>query len=310
MKFIDLHCDVPSRIYYENKSLYRNEFSIDIEKLKKGEALAQFFAFFIEASGCKPKDEFLKMYSKFMLEINNNNKDICITKNINDLYENKENGIMSAFLTIEEGGVLEGSMENLYEVYEKGIRLITLTWNYENEVGYPNCKKDFMTKGLKPFGLELISEMNRLGVAIDVSHLSDGGFHDVAKYSNKPFLASHSNAREIKSHPRNLTDNMIKTLGDKGGIIGLNYCADFIGDRKITAIEDILKHVKHIVNVGGQDIIALGSDFDGIPNEVEFRNPAEIGTFVKALENNGYTEEFIEKLFYKNAERFIKDTLK
>lgn len=103
---------------------------------------------------------------------------------------------------------------------------------------------------------------------------------------------------------------MIKILGNKGGVMGLNYCAEFIGNRKITAIEDIIIHMKHIVNVGGEDIIALGSDFDGIENEVEFKNPGEIQKFIQALEINGYKESFIEKLFYKNAERFISDTLK
>ncbi|GKX66055.1 dipeptidase [Inconstantimicrobium mannanitabidum] len=309
MEFIDLHCDVPSRIYYENKQLRKNDFSVDIEKLKKGNAMAQFFAFFIESSKCKARDEFLKMYAKFMEEVNKNSE-IALAKNIKDLYKNRNEGKISAFLTIEEGAVLDGNINNLYDAYEKGIRLITLTWNYENEIGYPSRNKNFINKGLKEFGIDLITEMNRLGIAIDVSHLSDGGFYDVIQNSKFPILASHSNSRSITNHPRNLTDEMIRLLGNNGGIMGLNYCAEFIGTKKITAIEDIVNHMQHIVNVGGEDIIALGSDFDGIENEVEINNPGEMYKLINALEQKGYKEDFIEKLFYKNSERFIKDTLK
>ena len=166
-----------------------------------------------------------------------------------------------------------------------------------------------MNLGLKEFGIDLIGEMNRLGVIIDTSHLSDGGFYDVARFSKKPFIASHSNSREVRNHPRNLTDDMIRVLADKGGIMGLNYCNSFVGSEEITSIEGLIKHVDHIVNVGGQEVIALGSDFDGIENEVEFKNPSHIDTFYDALKRKGYSDDFIDKLFYKNAERFIKDVL-
>lgn len=125
------------------------------------------------------------------------NSEIAIAKNIKDLKKNKDEGKISAFLTIEEGAVLDGDITNLYDVYEKGIRLITLTWNYENEIGFPSQNKDLINIGLKDFGIEVIAEMNRLGIAVDVSHLSDGGFYDVARYCKTPFLASHSNARSI-----------------------------------------------------------------------------------------------------------------
>lgn len=308
MKFIDLHCDTASMIYYKNQHLGANNFSIDAEKLKRGNAAAQFFAFFINDKKHDDKKEFEKMYYNFMKEIDNT-PDICIAKSYNDYKENSRKDKISAFLTIEEGQVLEGSMDNLYDVYEKGIRLITLTWNYENSIGYPNCRKEFMNLGLKDFGIDLLSEMNRLGVIIDTSHLSDGGFYDVAKYSKKPFIASHSNSRAVKNHARNLTDDMIKILADKGGIMGLNYCNDFVSDENTTTINGLIKHIDHIVNVGGQEIIALGSDFDGIENEVEFKNPVHIDMFYNALKKNGYSDDFIEKLFYRNAERFIKDVL-
>lgn len=308
MKFIDLHCDTASMMYYKKQHLMKNYFSIDTEKLKKGNASAQFFAFFIDSKKLEIKKEFDNMYDNFMHEMESSS-DICIAESYNDYKNNVLKKKISALLTIEEGQVLEGCMNNLYDAYEKGIRLITLTWNYENSIGYPNCRKEFMNLGLKEFGINLISEMNRLGVIIDTSHLSDGGFYDVAKFSRKPFAASHSNSREVRNHPRNLTDDMIRVLADKGGIMGLNYCNSFVGSEKITSIEGLINHVSHIVNVGGQEVLALGSDFDGIENEVEFKNPSHIDMFYTALQRKGYSDDFIDKLFYKNAERFIKDVL-
>lgn len=309
MKFIDLHCDTAGRIFYENKQLNKNDCSIDIEKLKKGDCLAQFFAFFIDCDNYSPNEEFQRMYSYFSKELDNNKDKIKLVTNLNDMLSNYDEEKISAFLTIEDGGVLEGNMDNLIDAYNKGIRLITLTWNYENEIGYPHCKKEFRDKGLKSFGIDLVSEMNKKGIIIDTSHLSDKGFYDVAKYSKKPFLASHSNSREITNHSRNLTDDMIKVLANKGGIMGLNYCNAFMGNSTITTLDEILYHVNHIVNVGGHDVIALGSDFDGIENEVEFKNPSHIEMLYDKLEKSGYKQEFIEKLFYKNAIRFLNDTL-
>lgn len=309
MRFIDLHCDTASRLFYEKKHLDFNDCSIDIQKLKKGDCLAQFFAFFIDCKNCSPNNEFQNMYKNFMNELDLCKNDISIAGSLSEIIKNDDNKKMSAVLTIEDGGVLEGSMENLYDVYDKGIRLITLTWNYENEIGYPNYKKEFMNKGLKEFGIDAVLEMNKKGIIIDTSHLSDGGFYDVAKYSSKPFVASHSNSRSITNHSRNLTDDMIRVLADKGGIMGLNYCNAFMGDSKVTTIEEMICHLKHIINVGGYDVVSLGSDFDGIENEVEFKNPSEIYKLYDALLKSGFTEDIIEKIFYKNAIRFLKDTL-
>lgn len=308
MKFIDLHCDTASRIFYEKQHLSRNNFSIDEEKLLKGNAAAQFFAFFIDEKSHDINKEFYKMYDNFIHEIDNT-KSISVAGDYKGYKDNISKDKISAFLTIEDGEVLEGNMENLYDVYNKKIRLITLTWNYENSIGYPNCKKDYMNMGLKNFGIDLVGEMNRLGVIIDTSHLSDGGFYDVAKYSRKPFVASHSNSREVMNHPRNLTDDMIKILADKGGVMGLNYCSAFVEKNNITTIEGLINQINHIVKVGGQDVICLGSDFDGIENEVEFKNPSNIDMLLSAIKKNGYSDDFIEKIFYKNAERVIKDVL-
>lgn len=310
MKVIDFHCDTISKLMdnLNKANLRRNKFSIDIEKLKRGNNLAQFFALFINLKFVEdPLEYCLSMVDKFHREIEENKDLIGFCKSYDELIDNSKNNRLSAFLTIEGGEALKGNLYNLRNFYRLGVRLITLTWNYPNEIGFPNSKKEYMDKGLTEFGYELIEEMNRLQVIIDVSHLSDKGFYDVLRLSKRPFIASHSNSRYITNHPRNLTDSMIRQLSNKGGIMGINFYNRFLGGSTVSKIDDIICHIKHIYKVGGIDVIALGSDFDGIDCDVEIKDTSEMYKLQDKLKRNGFSEENIEKIFYKNALRIIKD---
>lgn len=294
----------------EHCELKKNNFSVDIEKLKKGKSLAQFFALFIELQeDPEPLKTCLEMSDKFYTELEKNSEEIAFAKNYEDIIKNSTDGKISALLTIEEGGALEGKMYNLRTMYRLGVRLITLLWNTPNEIGYPNFSSDYREKGLTNFGKELVCEMNELGMIIDVSHMSDGGFNDVSELSSRPFIASHSNARAVTNHPRNLTDEMIKVLANKGGLMGINFEKSFLGTADISRVDDMIAHIKHIKNVGGIDVIGIGSDFDGISPSLEINNIGEIGKLVKGLQTNGFREAEIEKIMYKNALRVIKDIL-
>jgi membrane dipeptidase len=312
MRLIDFHCDTILRLM-ENKEhfeLRKNNFSVDIEKLIRGKSLAQFFALFIELEqDSEPLKTCLEMSDKFYTELEKNSEEIAFAKNYEDIMKNSADGKISALLTIEEGGALEGKMYNLRTMYRLGVRLITLLWNTPNEIGYPNFSSDYREKGLTDFGKELVCEMNGLGMIIDVSHMSDGGFYDVVELSSKPFIASHSNARAVTDHPRNLTDEMIKVLANKGGLMGINFEKSFLGTADISRVDDMIAHIKHIKNVGGIDVIGIGSDFDGISPNLEINNIGEIGKLVKGLQTNGFSEYEIEKIMYKNALRVIKDIL-
>lgn len=311
MKFIDMHCDTPSFLLTDKGSSLRcSSGSVDIEKLKTGEGMMQFFAYFIHLTkGVDPYNAFIEMYNNFQNEVKINEKYIQIAKSFNDIEKIENQGKIVGLYTIEEGEVLKGDMKNLYDVYEKGIRAITLTWNFENSIGYPNAIKEYRDKGLKEFGIEVVREMNRLGMLVDTSHLSDGGFYSVVNESKKPFIASHSNARAITNHPRNLTDDMIKVLAEKGGVMGLNFCAPFLGNSKVSKIEEMIAHLKHIRNVGGIDVLALGSDFDGIENKVEIEDCSKMPFLAEALVKNGFKESEVEKIFHKNVLRVLKDVL-
>ena len=311
MQIIDLHCDTILHLVDQPQlRLFDNNLSIDIKKLKRGNSIAQFFALYIDLAEQKnPLQRCLSMVDLFYREIQENHKDIALALNAEELSLNQKAGKISAFLTIEEGAAIQGRLENLRNFYRLGVRLLTLTWNYPNEMGYPNCEEKYRTQGLTDFGQQVVVEMNTLGMIIDVSHLSDQGFYDVARLSKKPFVASHSNARSVREHSRNMTDDMIRLLAQKGGIMGINFSGNFLDGSKDSKVDAMVRHIKHIYNVGGIDVIALGTDFDGIEYNLEIANVGEMDKLIGALGKSGFTTGEIEKICCQNALKVIRECL-
>ncbi len=321
MKVVDMHCDTIGAIYNRNRKgkmthLKENDLNIDVEKMKKGDYLAQCFAMFVPFNVENPFETCMDMIDCFYQELEKNKDQLALAKNAADIERNEREGKMSAILTIEEGGVTKGNLSYLRDFYRLGVRMITLTWNFENGVGFPNFKMsenpDFkspnVVDGLTEYGIEMVKEMNRLGMIIDVSHLSDAGFYDVLKYTTGPFVASHSNARAVCNHCRNMSDDMIQKLANRGGVMGINYCADFLDEEKhFSYVEDMVKHIKHIVSVGGIDCVGLGSDFDGISQNLEMKDASYLPMLEEALRKEGFSQEDIEKIFYKNVLRVFKE---
>jgi membrane dipeptidase len=316
MNFIDFHCDTATLILERNEALKKNNLTIDIEKLQKGEAVAQFFAMYIDIKKVVSSYDYcLRMLKKFKSELDKNQDTTTLCRNYDDLLKAKKEEKIATFLTIEEGEVIEGSLDKLRYFKDEGISLITLTWNYENALGYPNFQWQHQYKGLKPKGIEAVEEMNHLKMLIDVSHLSDAGFEDVLKHSQAPFIASHSNARAMTNNPRNLSDAMLKKLADAGGVTGINFFNNFLVNGKlkerleVAKIDDMVRHIKHIRDVAGIEVIALGSDFDGIPNPVEIEDISQMSKLSEALLENGLSYDEVEKIFFKNGLRIIKEVL-
>lgn len=316
MKTIDFHCDTMLKIMEssEGAGLKENDFQVDIGKLQRGQILAQFFALFFELDVVQEKkkspfDHTMEMLEGFEGELKKNSEFIALARGIEDLENNEKAEKISAFLTIEEGEAMEGSLDKLHHFYKRGVRLITLTWNHENQIGFPNIRYKSRDRGLKPFGKDVVEAMNHLGMLIDVSHLSDGGFWDVAKISKEPFIASHSNARSVKVHPRNLSDDMLKALGNAGGVTGINFAHYFLSEDPISKIEPMLEHMRHIINVAGIEALVLGTDFDGISSELEIENIGEIQRLIKAMEQAGFTTKEIEHITHKNGSRIIGEVL-
>ena len=315
MNYIDLHCDTLYRLYTQEDTLpdetpWENRGHIDLSRLHKAGALAQFFACFLNRKQTPISEshytDALQMI-RLLKSSADRHAEVSCAFSFDDYLRNKSAGKLSCFLTVEEGGILENDMSRLYTLYEEGIRLITLTWNYENELGFPHNMSSQSGTGLKPFGLEVIGEMERLGMLIDVSHLSDAGFEDVYQNTNKPFVASHSCCRALCGHSRNLTDRMIRMIGERQGLVGVNFYGTFLQDSGICSAEVIAEHLRHIVNVGGIDIAALGSDFDGMSCEMELAGCQDMPLLLPALEKAGFTSGEIDAICYNNAERVLKN---
>lgn len=338
MKFADMHCDTLYELLQKKKrgeacSLYENDGHIDLKKLKAGGALVQNFAMFVEKEKCgDPKEEALAMAGIFYEEMEKNKDSIAPATSFRQIAENKKAGKISALLTIEEGAVCLGRMENIKEFYDLGVRMMTLTWNYPNEIGFPNLPKKKRTEGekgtdekpwykipdttngLTPFGIEAVEYMEQLGMIIDVSHLSDAGFFDVLRHTGKPFVASHSNARAVSGWVRNLSDEMIQALANRGGVMGLNFCADFLqegtpGEKNKGTMEAVIRHAKHIVNVGGMECLGLGSDFDGIDTNEGIPDYSCLPKLEDMLKKAGFTSTECEKIGSGNVLRVYREVI-
>ncbi len=329
MNIVDLHCDTLSKMLRMEKegqaqSLYKREGHLDLERMRQNDYLLQCFAAFVfMGKGGDPYQKGRDLAELFQRCMKEYESYIAPVYHFSDIEKNRAAGKISGMLTIEEGGVLLGSFEKLQEFYDYGVRLITLTWNFPNELGYPGAKEEtpvpeavnWQVKGEYPGltkrGIEMVEAMEAMGVVVDVSHLSDAGFWDVANCTHKPFVASHSNARSVCGHKRNLTDTQIRTLAEHGGVMGLNFAADFLNDDKDQiCIEDFAKHAMHIVNVGGEDVLALGSDFDGIQTNPAMPHCGELPRLFDALKKAGMTESMIDKVKGKNALRVLDAVLK
>ncbi len=312
MRCVDLHADTISALMcgVSKGDLRKNTGQVDLTKLVAGGVGTQFLAcYFDKAKVDSPYQTAKDMIAFAKKELTNCADAIMLARSASDMELVEREGKIAAFLTIEEGGALEGKPERLAEFYEDGVRLITLTWNYPNEIGYPNIGYRDADKGLTMFGREVVGEMERLGMIVDVSHLSDQGFYDVAELMTKPFIASHSNARAVTDHPRNLTDDMIRTIAEAGGVIGLNFANIFLGDSPVSRISDMVRHARHIYQVGGREVLALGSDFDGIDPAVEIRDAAMLPLLWDSLVRDGFTADDIERMQTENVTRVLKECL-
>lgn len=315
MNIIDAHCDTILNCFRDsNCRLADNEGHINIEKLKKGGAVAQFFALYIsreEMKTMEPYDIYKGMYQTYKKEIEANGDEILTALCAADIEENKKAGRISAILAVEDGVIADGKIERIKEFYDDGVRLITLTWNFENSIGFPNSGDEKIhQKGLKPFGIEVVEEMNRLGMLIDVSHLSEGGFWDVKKYSKTPFIASHSCARALCNESRNLTDGQLKTIGETGSVAGVNFYSGFLKENsEYTSLEDIVRHTVYMADKAGIESVGLGSDFDGIENELEMVDYSGYPMLIDALSKK-FTASEIDKITHENMMRLIKCVIK
>lgn len=234
-----------------------------------------------------------------------------------DLHAAASTGKVGMLYTIEEGDAVEGDPDKLRALYAKGLRMMSLTWNHPNLLGYPNVdasridelgpKVLYMPndRPLTPLGRDMVAAMNDLGVIVDVSHLGDGGFWDALDVSDSPIVASHSNARAVCPVSRNLTDDMIAALARKGGVMGLNFCPDFLCNAQEDVLSWAVRHAVHIWQVGGEDVLAVGSDFDGTVTRAPLSTCADVPALYHAL-CAAMPARVVDKMMWANFARVFE----
>ena len=320
--YIDMHCDTLMLFAdpRSRKNLRSNDGAVDFTRLRQGGAMAQFFAVFLpqpdyfarEGLPLPTDEQYIERLRAGLEEQLRQHADLAApARCAADIERNAADGKVSAVLTMEDGRAVDGRLDNLDRFYALGFRAVALLWNHENCLGYPNsCNAALMRKGLKDFGFAAVERMNRLGMLIDVSHLSAGGFFDVAWTSRVPFIASHSNAAALCGHPRNLTDEQLRVLGDKGGVAGVNVVPNFLRSNSMDArISDMVLHIRHIVQTGGLDCCAIGTDFDGTGGNLEIGSADQMPRLFEALRGEGFSEDAIEKIAWRNAMRVFREVV-
>ena len=215
-------------------------------------------------------------------------------------------GKTAAFLTIENGSAIAGDMSRVKLLSDQGVRCITLVWNGENEIGSGHTTQH----GLSDFGKAVVPELEKQGILIDVSHLNDPGFEDLMSVVKKPFVATHSNARSVCAHKRNLTDDMIREMVKRDCLIGLNYFVKFLeNDGNVESLDQLMKHIEHFFALGAEKNLALGSDFDGAVLPECLSTPAKAAGIYGYLLERGMSREQAEGIMFRNAQEFLKKNL-
>ena len=312
---IDTHCDTMLKVI-RSRGAYRlrdahEEGHVDIPRLKKGGVNLQFFASYIEPQ-YKPDRALkrtLQLFDCFYNELAENEDELSLVLSSADLESARRENKIGALLSIEGGEALEGDLGVLRMLHKLGVRAIGLTWNERNQIaeGVGECLSG---GGLTEFGVSTVKEMNRLGVIVDVSHLSEPGFWDVIKVSDKPIIASHSNAKAICNHVRNLSDDQIKALARNGGVMGLNMCHEFLSDDRPVSIEHVVDHIEHVFSLVGSKHIGIGADLDGITTPpVGLEDVSKLPALTEAMLRRGLTAEQVRDVLGENYLRVIKNVM-
>jgi len=308
MRYFDLHCDTITECKLQRQGLYNNNLHLSLERSLGFKPYVQFFAIWMPDSlrGIKAVERFDDVYVEFLrqMAINSNSTSFCTDAVMLETAIKSEKN--AAFLSIEGGAAFGGRIERLSDAAKKGVKLVTLTWNGTNELGDGCMNKQ--AGGLTPFGFEVVRNMKQLKMIVDVSHLSQKGFSDVLKTTDAPFIASHSNAKAICDHPRNLTDEQIKEIAARKGLIGLNLYPFFVKQDGRANLEDIIAHADHILSLVGENILAVGADFDGATMPPQIKGIEDMSKLYELMLNK-YHKTIADKVFFDNAYKFISSTL-
>ena len=308
----DGHCDTVFQCLHGGGGFARNHCHLDLERAGTYRRYAQFFALYGQPEdfagtaleGITHQEIFRRGAALFQREMEANAEKIIHCRSGGEANRAFSAGKAAAFLSVEGAELLGCSLEGLEQARDLGVRAVTLTWNHANALSGTNCEQ--RERGLSSQGKAFVRRAEELGVLVDVSHLSDPGFWDVAETLSGPFLASHSNSRQVFSHERNLTDGQFTAIIDHGGVAGLNLYAEFIGG--VRDLEAAIAHLEHWLELGGERNISLGGDLDGcsaliagITGIQDYRRLYEV------LLRRGHSEALVRDLFFNNLMRVVSE---
>ena len=280
MNYFDLHCDTPYECYFKKQDFFENNLAVSGEKGAVFENWKQVFALWIKDGQDSP----FTLYK-------------AILKDFKEKLRDKPDNLIPYF-SVEGGAVIEEDIDRLYKLKEDGICALTLTWNGENRIA-GGSKTD---KGLTDFGKRVISEMNSLNMLCDLSHLNDKSFYSAVELADFP-IATHSNCKSVFDCPRNLSDNQLRLIAEKGGIVGLCFYPEFLGG---DVPQKIYENIFHLLELEMENSIALGSDFDGADMAEGLCDITKIPYLYAELREKGISERVLDKIFYKNAENYLE----
>lgn len=304
----DLHCDTLTRNCYppyeeETETLDNPAFHLALRKVPAGTKWVQCFAVFVpdDRRGDDAVAFFDRAAASFYRQAEAHRDRMSACRSFEELAAAVNAGKTAGLLTVEGGAALAGKPERVGKLYDAGVRMMTLTWNGPNELASGHDTRN----GFSAFGREAVAEMERLGMIVDISHLNDRGFEELLSFAQKPFVASHSNARAVCGHRRNLPDEFIREMVRREGLIGLTYCRPFVSDDNRGSLDDLYRHVCHFLELGAEKCIALGSDYDGagIHEDLDsVEKSLRIGDYLTA---HGISQKVADGICFENAWRFF-----
>ncbi len=290
---------------------------IDLPRIREGGVDCLLFAMYVSPLYTARLRRLMQMLDTFTMEVERYPDQIAVATNHQEITKTVKDGKIAAVITVEGGEPLEGRVEALRTIYRLGVRSLTLTHFPRNELGDGSGADS--GSHLTEFGAEVVQEMNRLGMLVDISHLNETGFWDVIEQSSDPLVATHSNCKALCSHHRNLTDDQIKALAEKGGVMNLSFCAGFIKDgvgfgdpealKKVTVM-DWLDHLDHAVGLVGTSHVGIGSDLDGGCGFPGLDDVTRFPRLTEGMVSRGYSDDDIKKILGANDLRVFKKVLK
>ncbi len=312
LSLFDTHCDTAYELFHRNEALQDNTCHISLHNAKEYEKYVQLFAIW---SNRRKDDEtcwqeFLAVAENFDRLIAKENGAIARVRNHRDLQQALQNNQRAAVLAVEDARLLAGDIDRLQTLYDMGVRCMTLLWGGETCIGGSHDTQS----GLTDFGKLVTKRCFELGIVPDISHASEQSTDDVieiAQAYNKPFITTHSNSYSAYAHTRNLRDRHLKALMELGGTVGVSMCCIHLRDcsQKNAAIEDVVRHIDRYMELGAQDHLCFGCDFDGTDLPQGISNVGDLYAVAEALSARGYSQELLDKIFWQNAYQFFQKQL-